>query len=501
MKKRFIKRLLSLSFAMWLLLCCSTIHAYATFSKDTTSTKQQPFVLSHLTDNSGKDNLIITILQNTSENVTVKLLEIDDVIEERTICLDDTNMIEFIGLKENGSYKLEVEMGNIYVVDIKNFTAQDNVCATISNISNAQVTQNDNSVLRISGGTYQAKNSSGNIGTAKTSMWEAIELARSNGASTAYVELNRYGTTTTVWQKTSTQRYYKYQFDTYYGYVSTDNEAQAWSNAYNYSHIIDQNGISKYDYYQKLKGNSTEYIERNVGGYYYNFSGSATTYKKATTVVDLSSATLKTADNGAYHWNGYMFLGFKHPLAGTTVEGGLRFEGTNGSTTIHPYIFYYDNNLQKHFIPYDSTYDTMSTATQNSDGSISFNDQIKLTLCLVGDNTMRLEVYNLTTGKFRQYTISDALIRESSPTRWLSCVSLVPTSNTNQELTDLRSGAYMRNVKLSNTSLYTEVTSTTAVAFNPSTSVSTWAFAYNTDCIDYSRNGTIETFNIFYDRA
>lgn len=486
--KNYIKNVLSV--CICLLLFCFSFNALAISSQTST---ENPFTFSHLVDNSNHDNLIITIFDEISTPITITLTTGQGGKSQKTISLEDSNMIEFTNLKINESYKICIEADTTYRGEIKLLSGTTTVQTNVQDVNGNYINQIQS---RISGGTYQAKSASGNIGSATTSMWKAIEIARNSGIGTAYVELTRYGTTSTVWQKSNTTRYYRYQFDGYYGYVSTVSDALAWINAYNYSHIIDQNGTPTYDYYQKLKGNSTEYIERNVGAYYYNFSGS-NNYKKATTIVDLSGATFKTSTSS--FWNGYMFLGFKHPSAGVTMEGGLRFEGTTGQTTIHPYVFYYDTNLQKRFIAYDSVSDIMTTATTNSDGSISFNDKIKLTLCLVGNNTLRLEVYNLTTGKFRQYTISDALISATSPTRWLSCVSFVPVKEF-AELNDLRSGAYMRNVKLEDTSLYTAVTSTTAISFNPSTAESTWAFVYNTDCIDYSRSNTTETINIFYDR-
>lgn len=343
------------------------------------------------------------------------------------------------------------------------------------------------------GQTFQAKNGTANIGSSTSSLFKAIENARSSGISGASVVMN---SSTTVFKMANSSTYYKYQFDQYYGSTTSLSEAQSWIGGYNYSHIIDGTGYPKYDYIQSLKGNITGtstnvLIERNRGSYYYNFAQHSTSYKKMSVEVNLSSFTAKKANADAYPNNGYIFVGAKQSY---TYETGLIFPTKYGAT-IYPYYMDGDGVIRT------QTSSPIAVGTTNSSGEMTFNDRIRITLA-VGNKQQICKVENLTTGATWSQTVSNSRVSSSASTRFFYAASLMLDSPA-KALNDLRCGGYMKNLKFSNPLVYTSTTATSGSSTLPTTSLSEYAFLYNTDCGSYSRSGSgtsaVETVSLYYD--
>ena len=143
----------------------------------------------------------------------------------------------------------------------------------------------------------------------------------------------------------------------------------------------------------------------------------------------------------------------------------------------------------------------IAVGTTNSSGEMTFNDRIRITLA-VGNKQQICKVENLTTGATWSQTVSNSRVSSSASTRFFYAASLMLDSPA-KALNDLRCGGYMKNLKFSNPLVYTSTTATSGSSTLPTTSLSEYAFLYNTDCGSYSRSGSgtsaVETVSIYYD--
>jgi hypothetical protein len=351
---------------------------------------------------------------------------------------------------------------------------------------------------------FQAKSGSINIGSSTKSLFQAIENARDSSYTNASVYKIQSGTSTLVWAKSTTPRFYQYQFDQYYSYSTTSAAAESWCNNYNYSHIINEAGFPVFEYCQYIKGsNAGTLVEQNVGGYYYNFS-SFGNYRKISTTVDINITIKKNTSTATQHSNSWIFVGFKQPT-GYTHEAGVRFLGTGTGLQMLAYYTYFQPGSTTPTYAGLTSSDVVATGTLQSDGSIKFTGTIKITLSIPSNGHLTAVIENTSTSTTKTYSnIADSSVNTSYTVRWFNGVSLVPQKAT-ASLCDMRNCASMANVKLKNTQLYSSATATSGSSFAPAGSLSQYAFLYNTDCADYSTSGTgtntVETINIFYDRG
>ena len=107
--KHNIRKLLTLLLTFALLFSAVSTQVLATSTSGTI-----PFVLSHLTDLDGNENLIVTILESSDEPILVQLITEDGTVYEDVIDLDYTNMVEFKDLDLEVPYTLYVESKNPY---------------------------------------------------------------------------------------------------------------------------------------------------------------------------------------------------------------------------------------------------------------------------------------------------------------------------------------------------------------------------------------------------
>lgn len=440
------------------------------------------FKFSHLVTVDDADTLIFTYLGENYDTIQLELIS------------KDTSEVEFILLSAGNT---SAEFDNVVVG--KEYSYSITIGEDYSHSGSLTMTEygvdytDDTPSLTAAGQTFQAKNGTTNIGSSTTSLFKAIENARSSGISEASVVMN---SSTTVFKMTTSTTYYKYQFDQYYGSTTSLSEAKSWIIGYNYSHIIDGNGYPTYDYLQDVNGGLTgtstnALIERNSGAYYFNFAKQSTTYKKLSVEVDLSSMTAKKANTGAYDNNGYIFVGAKQSR---TFEVGLIFPTKSGAT-IYPYYMKGDGVI------YSQTNTPIAVGTTDSSGEMSFSDKIRITIA-VGNGTQICKVENLTTGVVWEETVSNSNVSSTASTQFFYAASLVHDDPANA-LHDLRCGGYMKNIKFSSPLVYTAASATSGTSALPTTTVSELAFLYNTDCGSYSRSGSgttaVETISIYYD--
>ena len=124
--KHNIKKLLTLLLTFALLFSVVSTQALATSTSGTI-----PFVLSHLTDLDGNENLIITILESSDEPILVQLITEDGTVYEDVIDLDYTNMVEFKDLDLEANYTLSVESKNPYSGEISLIAGEETVSTSI----------------------------------------------------------------------------------------------------------------------------------------------------------------------------------------------------------------------------------------------------------------------------------------------------------------------------------------------------------------------------------
>jgi hypothetical protein len=348
-----------------------------------------------------------------------------------------------------------------------------------------------------------------------SSMFAAINAAAANSGTSSCVR-NGSATGAIVWQKTtaSSPKFYEYQYQGYYGSVATDADAKQWSKSYNYSHLITghpyQHGgktykaFPVYEYLQNVKGdiaNSSDsgLIERNEGGYYYNFSTSSQTYRRVSAIFDMTSATFKLPNinqSGTRPHNAWMFVGIKQ-TGGYTCEAGFAIltDGANPTIALYPYLKTFSSPTYHYYSPY---------ALTNSGGVYSYGDSVKVTLTIAQNGQFSVIFDDFKSGTVQQASQADSAASTTAAHRWFAASSLVSYYSSHNELFDMRSGFYSKNVKIRNSFVYTTATSTAGISFAPDTSLSQYAYLYNTDCASRTATGsgaqTVETISCFYDR-
>ena len=232
-------------------------------------------------------------------------------------------------------------------------------------------------------------------------------------------------------------------------------------------------------YCQSIKGSVTQdndLIERNKGGYYFNFSTFGT-YKKESVTFDLTSAAFKRKDSLAnIYSNNWLIVGFKQ-TSGHTHEAGVRFLGNGSTYYLEPYYTYYVSGDPHAKYTVGSP---IATGTVNN-GVAKFNCRIKVTLAVSANGKFIPTVANLTTGTSAFGTeVSDSSVNTGASFRWFPAVTAVPEKGEiSAILCDERNLSYMTGVKLKDSLLYTTASSTSGVSYTPSSSLSQYAFFYN----------------------
>ena len=456
----------------------------------------EKYAFSHLTDKSGSDNLIFTYYGENQDGIKVQLIQDDVPVYTENLDANITGA-DFNDLQIGQVYKYVITIGESDTYSGTVELTESDVIVTgvpVSPVPNA------------SGEVFQAKRSNGvNIGSSTTSLFRAIESARSAGQG-SYVLMN---SSTNVFTMTgSDETLYRYQFDQYYGTVNSD-EAKEWMAGYDYVHIINGLGQFVYSSIKSLNGGlsttdppSVHPFERNSGAYYYN-STYPTSDKKLVFDVDLSQASLVRADASKnMPSNGYIYGAVQQTTG--TFEFGLFLSATGTSTSVVPYY-----RLPKSNDIQNKDQIKLATGTRNSStGKITWNNcgTIRITIALVSDGVY-CKAENLKTGVAYETTLKDVSGISYNSNSTLICMCSLPHITDGYAagaLRDLRSGASFRNIKISNEKTYKTKESTSGSSFATGTSNCGYAYIYNTDCASYSSTGSgaskVENISIFYDR-
>lgn len=447
------------------------------------------------------DNKHIAIVYNgefaESMPISVELVNNGSVIQQGNISNDNTSVF-FGPLDPNSQYNVKIhEANDVLSTD---FTVDaDGKLITLSKNLADNINADLNSIAPMAAATtvfltYQSPSATQALGT-YTSLFQAIERARQAGNGSV-VKMNG----TEVYRHGQAGRYYKYQFTTSYGYVTSKADADKWLSGYLYSHIIESTSARLYGCnWTTLKGTPAPWeFEPNNGGYYYQHStpsNLAPKFTKATKQVLLSQSRLKLSSNKSQPFNAYVFFSFVSNKM--NMDAGLIFD-----VYAHVWKTCTLVNWPAQGIKKFSVGSVVCGAKQNSAGEYITDTDVELTVSITSKN-LTLVVKRLDNGQ----TATEVLnyMDPSATYSFVSSVSYVPAPtdphDQNYAYTatpDYRCGGYFRNVIQTNSKLYT-ANGASYPYF--STSEKTYcSLRYNSDCCTVTGGTSRDVIDIFYDR-
>lgn len=313
-------------------------------------------------------------------------------------------------------------------------------------------------------------------------MFDAIGKAKSS-----YDYVQETDTGIVIFTKNnSTSTYYKFQFTKYYGTTTSASEVEEWINNFAYTHVYDGTGDLIKNSYYSIQGTPDAYtLEPHGGGYFAKFSYAFEGYKSSYMKANLTSAQMKfssTSDN-----NAYIFQAVVTPTQ--TIEVGIMTgRGFDGK-----WMVYKSDPVDNFVVIYPNQ--VAATATLSSNGVYTFSNDVELKL-IVTDGGARGIISSSILNDYEVNAQGSSFSTTASPLAFFHMVSYVPV-----ECDDMRNGAYLKNVSLSNCKLYknTTLTGTSYNFYADSTGSVNFAYVYNEDVITYTKtNSTKETINIDY---
>ena len=329
---------------------------------------------------------------------------------------------------------------------------------------------------------YNVYSSSGSLRYSNlSSVFDAIYKASS---SNDYVQETDTGLV--VFRKNgSASTYYKFQFTKYYGTTTSASEVDNWINNFAYTHVFNGKGELVKNSYYAIRGTPDAYtLEPYGGGYYAKFSYAYEGYKSSYMKANLASAQMKfsaTDEN-----NGYIFQAIVTPTQ--TVEVGIM----TGKYFDGDWVVYKSDPVDGFVVAYPNQ--VAASGTRSSSGVYTFSNDVELKLKVVNGGAV-----GTITSSILNYEIqatASSITTTASPLAFFHMVSFV-----HPEGFDMRNGAYLKNVGLSNCKLYKNNTfSGTAYNFYAdSTGSVNFSYIYNEDVITYTKtSSTKETINIDY---
>lgn len=339
-----------------------------------------------------------------------------------------------------------------------------------------------------------------------TSPFEAIGIAYKYGGKVT--ESN--APYTVIYEKGSS-KYYLFQFTNFYKAVNTEAEALQWVSDYSCAHAISgQTGTFVCDTGLSMKGGFTR-IENNVGAYFYNFSHADKGYKSIETTVSLSKANLRFSDktlklvssSKKRADNAFVYLAAISEYD-EIIEAGIIFD--QYCRADKKWKSYSKHGANGSIVPGNAVATTSSTSN-----IFRANRDIKIKMSLLENNQAGI-YYKITTTDSNETILDDGIIygdsqsqiRAGKNVRFLVAASFVHDfdyENLGYPLGDIRDGAYFKNIIL-NSYAYTSINqSGSPISLASNGSATQYSYIYNTDAIDYTRNGNAETINIYYDKA
>lgn len=266
--------------------------------------------------------------------------------------------------------------------------------------------------------------------------------------------------------------FYLFQFGNYYGTATSESEVKAWTSYALYSHAVRADGIYgsnttadrtssqpyAHSYKSALRTPEQWALEGNTGAYVYKKSISNNGYKSISSKVLLSQAKLKFDSNTPTNAYVYMSSNSNHASGSISCDIGLLSAPTyngkwylianrnnkNGSTTTS------QSGMQ-------TFYDTPIVTSTYSGGQYTPKHDIYL-YYTYGDGTVYCQVQNVTTGVAQEGYVDDSRFNTDSPNICLMTgTSLVPDvkdSTDTHVASDIKCGAYLKNVIWSENKIY-----------------------------------------------
>lgn len=239
--------------------------------------------------------------------------------------------------------------------------------------------------------------------------------------------------------------------------------------------------------------------EKHNGGYYFDFAKPGM-YNKMTMVVDLTGAKyhpgLPTASHSS---NAYQFIGFKQSLNGDlgyNTECGVRVMMINGSPTLYPYTNTWDKSTGE--VVNTAYSEALDTPARNADGSYSFHVKLRLEVTMK-NGSLTYQIFNAATGEsLFSKPINNIWVDSTKQATWFYAVSCVPFPKQENVVPDLRNGAYMKTVRISDVKIYSG--STLKINGIYGTNNALYTYIYDTDCCEQSYSSGRETIDVTYAR-
>lgn len=338
---------------------------------------------------------------------------------------------------------------------------------------------------------YEVHN--GSSVTTVPKLFDAINKAT---VSNAYVK--ETNTTKTVFTRDNSENStYKFQYTNYYdNYDATSRTADEWVNDFRYAHVIDGTGELIANSYYKVGGITppSHALEPQSGSYYYKISNDYTG-KSTSVTVNLTGANYMF---NIPKQNAYIYTAAQTNNA--TVELGIM----SCRESLGKWWHYSTNPQNIHKIKAYKNRIALSPSTSD-------NTNYKYTMTSASAKTVDIGIsLSNTTGKLTgyvgswQYTeddlVGDSTFSSSKRCSFMHAVSM-PEDVAEGRVANLRCGSYIKNVKLNNCKLYSNIGfAGNDYDFYPNTSSTiNTAFIYCDDTIQHYRtNATTEQINIDY---
>ena len=363
---------------------------------------------------------------------------------------------------------------------------------------------------------YYVYDTSGRKTGTYNSPFKAIETIAANKLNGYSVKQSNDAQEIFKLDMSSQNKFYKFQFTNFYGSTTSAEEAEKWTKDYNYAHVVRCDGIfgantdirsanQPYSHsFDKMQRNPEIWaLEGQTGAYVYRKSISYNGYKSISSMVNLSSARLKFDDDTKF--NAYVYMSSNSNSSKGSIAcdlGLLSASSYNGNWYLisNRTNSNSGNSTSGMYIPNPGT--PLVTSKLIS-GEYRPTADVKLQY-VYRNGSVFMRASNDTTKLTQSIQIKDTRFDTSSPNICLMTgTSLVPDMKniSGQRIaSDIKSGAYLKNVVWTNNYIYSTTDWTgTERAFNGSTSNTTnYLLIYDTDNASCSVSGGTETVNIHY---
>lgn len=317
------------------------------------------------------------------------------------------------------------------------------------------------------------------------SLFNAISLSSTYGS---YVKEND-GNNIKVFEKNdSSNTFFCFQSTNYYKTTTNINEAKSWVNNYSSTHVYDGTGKLRFNSYKSIKGIPDSFaLEPESGGYFYKYSSPALGYKSSYTNIKLSNAKLKFPTTSGKKTNAYIFKSIVNSKQ--TIEFGVVATPQLYGKWV---LFCRDNSgfyLNRDVV--------VSNSTVNN-GEYTPKENFELTISL-SDGAVLGTIRNTSGTVYQTYKLPASSVYTNTTPFFLDAVSFLPDD---KDITgDLRNGAYLKNVYLNSSKVYSGLNKTGyAYDFFANSPSTTFSFIYNDDVASYTRSYNDEIININYDQ-